>query len=53
MHVKCTLGVYDAYGAWLGGDPGGAYGDVGAGRTGGGTESGGGSGGGHTGNGER
>ena len=19
MHVKCTLGVYDAYGAWLGG----------------------------------
>ena len=18
MHVKCTLGVYDAYGAWLG-----------------------------------
>ena len=40
-------------GAWLGGDPGGAYGDEGAGRTGGGTESGGGSGGGHTGNGER
>lgn len=28
-------------GAWLGGDPGGAYGDEGAGRTGGGTESGG------------
>ena len=25
-------------GAWLGGDPGGAYGDEGAGRTGGGTE---------------
>lgn len=40
-------------GAWLGGDPGGAYGDEGAGRIGGGTESGGGSGGGHTGNGER
>ena len=37
----------------LGSDPGGAYGDEGAGRTGGGTESGGGSGGGHTGNGER
>ncbi len=31
MHVKCTLGVYDAYGAWLGGgawDAGGGDGGM-------------------------
>ena len=28
MHVKCTLGVYDAYGAWLGGGAWDAGGSV-------------------------